>query len=157
MPGPTKFAWTNFAGTVTALDMISTTGWVLGEGLVMGTSAIEHVTLHQDGWDGDYLTSSRRPNVMMQIPLIMREQTTVAAMKTLYDALVVELDKVTNTIAYRPQGAAADFLIDTYRADIPSIRQGEGMPSPFTIRGSRSPLILNIMRKPQLRGAGAYL
>ena len=150
------FRFTDGASTV-RLDMNTTSGWVLGRGLNLGAANLESVWLSQPPYDGAELASSYRPIVTMTIPLIMTKQANAAAMKTLFDALVTELDRTANFIEYRPDGYATSYLIDTYRASIPSLLGGVFAPTPFLLLQTQVPLTLTIPRKPQLRTAGSYI
>jgi hypothetical protein len=103
------------------------------------------------------MASSRRTLATMTIPVFLTKQLTVAAMEALMGQLATELDAAQNAILYQPQGAAAAYIIDTFRADIPSFYTGLGGPSPFVLRQSVGPLILKIDREPDFRGAGTHL
>lgn len=139
------------------LDLNSTSGFQLLRGLDLGSPDIEEETLSQQPFDGEEVTASRRPRVQMSIPVRMTTQASVAAMKTLYDLLAIELDRATNAIEYRPSGAAASYFFTTYRAPIPSLTRGEDSPAPFFLLADPRPMVLAIMRDPQATGAGAYI
>lgn len=156
--GPTYFRFVDPANLSTVrLDLNSTTGWMLARGLDLGIVTTEKTWLMQPPYDGATLASSYRPPVRMKVPLLMTPQASTSAMKTLYEALVTELDRTSNAIEFRPVGESTSWIIDTYRADIPSLMKGDFAPMAFVLKQTTTILTLEIDRAPQLRQAGTYI
>lgn len=154
--GPDIFRFVD-AGNAELLNLNDPSGWMLLRGFDLGITTAERTYISQPPFDGAFMSSSRRPQVTMVVPLYLTPQTDSDAMVTHFTALATELDRVTNIIEYRPQGASSSFLIDTFRADIPSFYSGFGGPSPFVLLQSVGPLVCRIDRLPDFRGAATHL
>lgn len=140
---------------VERLDLNDPSGFEVARGLDLGTASVVHTFLSQPPYDGATLAASWRPLATMFVPLILHEQASMAAMKTLWDALVTELDRDTNVIRFQPEGAASASLYDTYRADIPTKYRGQAAPfigGDLLQDVELVPLV--ILRHPEPRGAG---
>ena len=156
--GPLKFRFVDDSGNLRLdLNKQDQTGWILARGLDLGISTIEHTFLTQPPVDGAVLASSYRPVTTMQVPLLLGRQASFSAMKSLMDALAVELDRPMNRIEYLPQGSSYSYFITTYRASIPSLVKGDFTPSAFLLMQTTTILMLQIMREPVLTGAGSYI
>lgn len=142
--------------TTVTLDLNSTTGFKLGRGFQLGTPPEEQAWLTQQPYDGATLAATRTDITIMSVPLVLMPQATWAAVKTLFDALAVELRRNTNIIEFRPHGAAASYFIDTYRAPVPSLFRGVDLQSvAHRLWDAEIPVL--IPRHPVLRGAGAFI
>lgn len=143
---------------VTRLNLNTTTGFELGEGLDLGDDELQTTWLSQPPYPGAAQAATHRPIVVMTIPLLLLPQASFAAMETLKEALDAELDRVTNIIRFQPDGAAAAWLIDTYRAPRPSLYRGQGSIIPSNARlYDPQPITLQIPRFPEMRNAGAFI
>lgn len=148
------FRFEDGAGTL-RLDLANTSGFEVARGLDVGSAPIVHEFMHQAPHNGAVSAASWRPETVMTIPLIVNRQANMAAIKTLWDSLVTELDRETNIIRFQPDGAAAHTLYDTYRAEIPSLYRGQA--APFiggTLLEDVELVTLIIPREPVPRGAG---
>jgi hypothetical protein len=142
---------------VLRLDLNSATGFQFARGFDLGTVDIEHTWLSASPHPGAISASARRPIAEMQLPLLLMPQANFAAMQALWTALAVELDRDTNIIKWQPDGAAAPWYIDTYRAAIPSLIRGQDAPPVWSLLLDPQEIPLVIPRKPILRGASSYL
>jgi hypothetical protein len=152
------FRFTDAAGT-TRLDLMSNT-WTLGRGLDLGTAPVEKTYLTQPPNDGAVLAASYRGIVTMQVPLMMFPNGggTVATMKAAMENLITELNRSTNYIRFKPTGFTAagvgEYILYTYRANIPSLLRGLNTPSPFFMKRGGPALFLEIDREPVMGGVG---
>lgn len=142
---------------VLRLDLNSATGFEFGRGLDLGTYDIEHSWLSQVPHPGAISAAQRRPIVEMRLPLILKPQANFGAMSALMTTLATELDRATNIIKFQPDGAAAPWYIDTYRAPIPTLIRGQDAPPVWSLLLDPVEMQLVIPRKPVLRGASSYL
>lgn len=119
------------------------TGWSVGEGLDLGGAGLEETTLSNETEDNEEVLSARRPRSVATLPLILTEQTGVAAIIALKDALTVELDRDTNCIEFRPEGGSFSYFFDSYRAPIPSLARGQRLLTECLLHDSESmPLVI---------------
>jgi hypothetical protein len=140
------------------LDLNDLTGWSLGRGLDLGARRLERVWLTQPPYDGATLAATFAPPVRMRVPLILMPQATSAAIRSKFNALKTELDRPTNAIEFREPNDSASFIIDTFRADVPSVaHRGIDAPNMFLAKQSIGPFIVEMDRLPDLRGAGAMI
>ena len=140
------------------LDMRSTTGWYVSEGLDIGGTNVVKKFLKQDGVNGAELARSWLDIVTMSVPLVLMPQANAAAMKTLLDSLNVELRKPTNVIEYLPHGITATaFLMDTFRANEVSLADGQRVRVPWARPGEGYLISLVIDRQPVMRGGGVVI
>jgi hypothetical protein len=153
------FRFTDAAGT-TRLDLMNSSGWMLGRGLDLGTGTVERTYLTQPPNDGAVLASSYRGIVTMQVPLILFPTGggTPATMKSAIEALITELNRSTNYIRFKPTGYTAagigEYILYTYRSNIPTLLRGLDTPSPFFMKRGGPSLFLEIDREPVMGGAG---
>lgn len=148
------FRFEDTSGTL-RLDLANVSGFEVARGLNVGTAGITHEMLEMPPYDGATVAASWRPTTQMFVPLIVNRQASMAALKTLWDSLVTELDRDTNVIKFQPDGAASATLYDTYRAEIPSLYRGQA--APFiggTLLEDVELVNLVIPRHPTPRGAG---
>jgi hypothetical protein len=140
------------------LNLVDPTGWQLGQGLDIGARRLERVWLTQSPYDGATLASSFAPPVRMQVPLILLPQADSATIRAKFNLLKTELDRPTNAIEMREPNDSASFIIDTFRADVPSLaHHGFAAPNMFLAKQSIGPFIIEIDRLPDMRGAGAMI
>ena len=154
-----RFRFTNSDGSVVRLDLNDLDGWTLGRGLDLGTRATRNVYLSQDGVDGATLASTSLEIAQMTIPIKMgRRPADTDAMLGLYQDLIDELRRETNTIEVRPTGwTGGSFFIDTFRAPEPHLVGGLELPDVFRTLEAGDAIVLTVDRMPKSRGAGDYL
>lgn len=136
------------------LDLNSLTGWYLSRGLDLGRTTYARTYMRQGGVDGVTFVSADEDVVTMRIPLLMHPQPIAESVWELMEALRVECQRDTNIVEYRPPDFQVSFLIDTYKADVPSLHQGAPVPNPYRLRQAGLPVLLEIDRAAQMRGAG---
>jgi hypothetical protein len=140
------------------LNLLDAAGWQLGRGLDLGARRLERVWLTQAPYDGGTLATSFAPPVRMQVPLVLMPQADAATVRAKFNLLKTELDRATNAIEMREPNDSTSFIIDTFRADVPSLaHHGFDAPNMFLAYRSVGPFILEIDRLPDLRGAGAMI
>lgn len=144
-------------GGAVRLDLNDPTGFVLLQGWSLGDPDLEQVWLHQAPSSGAVLASSRDGIRTMLVPIRLTQQVSIAAVQTKMTALFTELGRVTNVIEFRPTGAAASYLIDTFRAPAPSLFRGQDTPNPAIYLQDTRPMELLIPRMPEMRGAGVHV
>jgi len=135
------------------LNLDTTTGWVLLQGFDPGNESLESSWLFQGPYPGAIPTAFRQEIVTMSIPLGMFAQSSYAAVKVLYEALVTELTRSTNILRFTPDGSTV-YYFDTYRAAVPTL-----FPPVDDAANSKHPhpITLSIPRHPVARGVGAYI
>jgi len=155
-----EFRFVNGAG-VEQLDMNDVYGWHLLRGLNMGRAPVNRTTLSQSPYDGAVLASSHLEPVEMTFSLLLGRYTdssnTLRTADDIIDdveALRAELNKKSNIIEYKPDGASASFLIDVLRSDMPTLLAGYAI-NPFLLRGGI--VEVSMLRQPNLRSAGAAI
>ena len=134
------------------LDLNTTTGFALGEGLDLGTNDLEESWLSMMPYPGAVLAASRRAVAKMFIPLLLLPQANYAAMEALMFSLQDELDRATNILRFQPDGAAAAVVYNTFRAPQPSLFRGQESILPGSSRlFDPLPIPLHIDRDPTPR------
>lgn len=139
----------------TRLDLNSTSGFVLGRGLDVGSPDLDQAWFRSV--EGALPYGETVGSAMMRIPIRMTTQASAAAMKTLIDSLNTELNRETNIIEYRPNGLASSYFLDTFRAPLTSLRRGDDAPDPFTMLQDAREITLLIPREPYARQASTNL
>ena len=151
------FRFVDDVGTV-RLNLLDNNGWQLAQGLDLGARRLERTWLTQPPYDGATLASAWAPTVRMILPLILMPQSSSAAIRAKYNLLKNELDRPVNIIEMREPGDTESFLIDTFKADLPSIaHRGFAAPNMFLAGQSIGPFEIEMDRWPDLRGAGAMI
>jgi hypothetical protein len=144
--------------TTVRLNLVDPTGWQLGRGFDLGARRLERVWLTQPPYDGGTLASSFAPPVKMVVPLVLMPQVDAATVRAKYNLLKTELDRPVNAIEMREPNDSTSFIIDTFRADVPSLaHHAFDAPNMFLSFRSIGPFILEIDRMPDLRGAGLMI
>ncbi len=146
----------NSAGAVT-LNLNDMAGFVLARGLDLGAAEVETTWLSQPPYPGAIPTGFTEQIVTMQIPIQMSKQTNWLAMRSLLNLLHTELLRPTNIIEFKPDPTSASYYFDTYRASIPSLYRGLDAPNPARLKQDPFPMLLQIPRHPQARGASVYV
>lgn len=123
--------------------------------LDMGGVGTASTWLDAPGEDGAEMASSSRPLSTIRVDIHVAGEASSDAVLALWADLVTELDKDRNVLEYRPLGASASEIIDTFRADIPSLYSGADIHA-FLNKRTQEPLTLLIPRWPTAR-SGAYV
>jgi hypothetical protein len=152
-----RFRFVTYDGSTLRLDLNTESGWMLARGFVLGNVRLERTYITQPPYAGGTLASSWKPVVQMTVPLILTKQTNIAAIRTKFDALKTELERDTNTIEMRENGDNTSYYIDTYKADMPSLHRGIDAPNLMQYGVVIGPIVLEIDRYPDLRGAGTMI
>lgn len=153
------FRFVDPANTATVrLNLVDPTGWQLGRGFDLGARRLERVWLTQSPFDGATLASTFAPPVKMTVPLVLMPQADAATIRSKFNLLKTELDRPTNAIEMREPSDSTSFIIDTFRADVPSLaHHGFDAPNMFLALQSIGPFVIEMDRLPDLRGAGAMI
>lgn len=132
------------------LQLNTDDGWSLGEGIDLGGLGLEETVLSNETEDDEEVLSSRRPRSTMEIPLVLRKQTSVAAIISLMTALEVECDRAANAIVYQFVGTTTKKVYDTYRCAVPSLIRGQRLLTDCLKHDSEQ-LVLTPRRKARAR------
>lgn len=144
----------------TRLDLNDPAGFQLVRGgFRPGTKDVDFLGgwLKQAPHPGAIPAGPHRPQVEMLIRVSMTRQANWDDVAALMTTLAIELDRDTNVLEFRPEGASVSYLIDTYKSPIPSLFRGQESPSPETLLQDSEPMDLLIYRHPDMRGAGTHI
>jgi hypothetical protein len=157
------FRFINADGTV-RLNLNDPTRWHLARGLNVGAKRYEKSTISQPPFDGVVVSSAWAPPVRVTVPLLYGEAgvtKTPVTIRSDYDALRTELRQVSSIIEFREPGDTVSYYMDFPYGpyDEPTIHQGQAPPNPFlpSMRGFAGPIVLELDRAPNLRGAGTMV
>jgi hypothetical protein len=151
----TALEFTNLYGP--GLDLNDPTGFVLtGRGVVLEELDVDRQWLSQPPHDGALPAGDHYPIRIMRINIRMTKQPTAAAMQALQEALIAELERPINEISWTPDGWAAPYLVDTYRAPLVSLFRAQEIVPTLQLR-DLEPMELKIPIHPVMRGAGSFI
>lgn len=148
----------------TRLNLNDPDKWHLARGLDIGRVGYEKTSIAQPPFDGAVVSSAWATPVRMTVPLLYgdpRSVKTAATIRSDWNALRTELKQLNNIIELREPTDTVSYYIDLSYGpyDEPTIHQGQASPNPFLsgMRGFAGPILLELDRHPNLRGAGAML
>lgn len=146
------------------LDLLDPDGIMLGRGFNLGVSVVNKTYLTQPPYDGAELAETHRGVVTMRLPLnILPLGGTVTELKHQLELLAAELEKKHNFLEFKPDNYTAEgipggnYIVETFRADVPSLFREIDVPSPFKLKTGGPQLMLDIDRMPRLSGAGQWI